>query len=208
MESAAYIFDMDGVLIDSQPLHFEADRSTLRACGVTGDLGFVTSCAGMATAERMALYKEKFNVTAAVKDMIATSKRLARETFAEAPLCAIPGIENWLAALRGQGMPLAVASSTAGDLIRIILKRTGLAGYFDIIVSGEDLPRSKPHPDVFLLAAKLLGVAPERCTVVEDSSNGVLAAKRAGMRCVGYRNPNSGEQDLSLADTIVYKYDV
>jgi beta-phosphoglucomutase-like phosphatase (HAD superfamily) len=99
-----------------------------------------------------------------------------------------------------------VASSTGEALVRLILQRIGLAHYFPLVVSGEALPRSKPHPDIFLLAARLLALDPARCVVVEDSANGVRAAKAAGMYCIAYRNPTSGPQDLTLADEVIGEY--
>ena len=88
----------------------------------------------------------------------------------------------------------------------MILSRMNIDKYFDSVTSGEDVEHGKPAPDVFLLAAERLGVLPEECTVVEDSGLGVIAAKSAGMRAVGYNNPTSGKQDLSPADIIVYDF--
>jgi beta-phosphoglucomutase-like phosphatase (HAD superfamily) len=86
-----------------------------------------------------------------------------------------------------------------------VLAKFGIREYFSCIVSGEEVPAGKPAPGIFLEAARQLDVSPEHCVVLEDSRNGVLAAKRAGMRCIGYVNPNSGQQDLSAADRIVHE---
>lgn len=85
----------------------------------------------------------------------------------------------------------------------MILNKLEIIKYFDIIVSGDEVQNSKPSPDIFLLAAKLLCAMPNECLVIEDSENGVKAAKLAGMKCVGFKNPNSGNQDLTLSDTVV-----
>ena len=81
----------------------------------------------------------------------------------------------------------------------------GLTGYFQSVLSGADLPASKPDPAVYLLSAERLGVRPADCVVLEDAASGVAAAKAAGMFCIAYRNPNSGRQDLSRADMVVEK---
>ena len=91
-------------------------------------------------------------------------------------------------------------------MILIILKKIGLLEYFDDILSGESVENCKPAPDVFLESAKRLGVNRENCVVVEDSLNGVLAANRAGMKVIGFLNPNSGQQDLSTATVVIQNF--
>ena len=88
----------------------------------------------------------------------------------------------------------------------MVLDRFGIRHYFSCILSGAELPKSKPDPAIYLMAAEALGLGPESCTVVEDANAGVEAAKRAGMYCIAYRNPNSGKQDLSKADRIINAY--
>ena len=97
-------------------------------------------------------------------------------------------------------MPIAIASSSPRLFIEAVVEKIGIQQYFTIIVSGEEVERSKPEPDIFLKAARLLNVNPFECLVVEDSKSGTIAAKKAGMKCIGYLNLNSGEQDLSQAD--------
>ena len=100
-------------------------------------------------------------------------------------------------------MKMAVASSSMYERIERTAKSLGVDDCFDVYVSGEQLKRPKPAPDIFIKAAELLGVSPSECIVIEDSGNGVNAAKAAGMACVGYINPGSGDQDLSAADYLV-----
>lgn len=119
----------------------------------------------------------------------------------------IPDVGKWLSWLKTQNIPLAVASSSPKALIELIMDKTGLGIYFDAFVTGEEVAHGKPAPDIFLHAAGLLGVEPASCLVIEDSRNGVRAAKSAGIRCVGYHNPGSGNQDLSLADEVVRSYE-
>ncbi|MDI3311034.1 MAG: HAD-IA family hydrolase, partial [Thermoanaerobacterium sp.] len=101
---------------------------------------------------------------------------------------------------------LAVASSSPIEVIKLVVKRLKLESYFDELVSGDFVKRSKPHPDIFLYAAEKLLVEPERCLVIEDSNKGVLAAKSAGMKVVGFINPNSGNQDINMADMVIRSF--
>ena len=115
----------------------------------------------------------------------------------------VAGAVELIRSLHGAGVPLGLATSSNRKVIAIVIERFGLADCFQSVISGNELPASKPDPDIYLRTAKNLGLAPADCVVLEDTYNGVLAAKRAGMRCIGYRNPNSGQQDLRQADKIV-----
>jgi HAD superfamily hydrolase (TIGR01509 family) len=109
--------------------------------------------------------------------------------------------------LHAKGMQLILASSASKVTIDRVFKRFNLHPYFSHIVSGEDFPNSKPHPAIFEHAASLSIAPKENCIVIEDSTNGVLAAKSAGIFCVGYLSKNSKLQDLSLADFVVSHFD-
>jgi HAD superfamily hydrolase (TIGR01509 family) len=113
------------------------------------------------------------------------------------------GIIELLHELKRRNIRLAVASSSDRRLIDYILERLNVKTLFDSIMGAEDVACSKPNPEIFLKSAERLGVKPSECLVVEDAALGVEAAKRAGMKCVGYRNPNSGNQDLSRADIAI-----
>ncbi len=98
---------------------------------------------------------------------------------------------------------LALASGSAPEVISDVVRSFGIEQCFLSMISGETIENCKPAPDIFLMSAKAIGIAPEECAVVEDSHNGVLAAKAAGMMCIGYINPHSGKQDLSMADYVI-----
>ena len=196
----AVIFDMDGVLIDSQPFHFQADIETLKRCGYPAALADVVGYAGMASVDRWAKYKKDYQLADTVEQMIARNDAVKEELLETTRFEAIAGIPELLALLRDKGIRTAVASSSSVALIDHVLAEIGLAHCFDVTFSGEQMKNSKPAPDVFLATAEALGVTPDECVVIEDSHNGVQAAYHAGMRCVAYRNPSSGDQDLSLAD--------
>ena len=107
--------------------------------------------------------------------------------------------------LYDKGYEMAVASSSSQDYIESQMKTLGIDKCFKFLFSAENVEKPKPAPDVFLVAAEKLGGKPAECTVVEDSANGSRAAKTAGMTCIGFKNPDSGNQDLSVADKIIYK---
>jgi len=199
----AVIFDMDGVLVDSQPFHFTVDRAVLASCGHEASLEVVQNYAGMSNANRWAKYKCDFVLDASVESLIATHVRIIMEQLDAAELQAISYIPELLDMLRARGLRLAVASSSSYDFIYKMLDKLGIRGAFTHVLSGEDMPNSKPAPDIFLRAAELLECAVDECVVIEDSASGVQASVAANIRCVGFRNVNSGAQDLSGAAIIV-----
>lgn len=198
----AVIFDMDGVLVDSQPYHFKADIDTMAEYGVIKDQKFYESFAGTLTADRMRTLKEMFGLDVPVEEMTIKRENMILDIMGKEDIKPVLGIPEFLRSIKEKGLTTAVASSSDYKLINLILDRLKIAKYFDSVTSGSDVKRGKPSPDVFLLAAERIGIEPAECLVVEDSENGVKAAKAAGMKALGYINPTSGKQDLSLADFI------
>ena len=109
----------------------------------------------------------------------------------------LDGIRKLLDELKSCGIKIGLASSSSKEFIELILNKLGVIEYFEVIISGEDVQKSKPAPDIFQKAAEALNVEPSNCLVIEDSGHGVKAAKLAEMKCIGFNNPNSGKQDLS-----------
>lgn len=198
----AVIFDMDGVLVDSQPYHFKADIDTMAEYGVIKDQKFYESFAGTLTADRMRTLKEMFGLDVPVEEMTIKRENMILDIMGKEDIKPVLGIPEFLRSIKEKGLTTAVASSSDYKLINLILDRLKIAKYFDSVTSGSDVKRGKPSPDVFLLAAERISIEPAECLVVEDSENGVKAAKAAGMKALGYINPTSGKQDLSLADFI------
>ncbi|MDR2648499.1 MAG: HAD family hydrolase [Clostridiales bacterium] len=197
------IFDMDGVLIDSQPLHFDIDLKVLRAAGASPTQADAERHAGMANRDRWPDYKREFGLNLSADELISLHVGILMNLFRESALEPIKGIPELLVMLKEARIKTAVASSSSMDLISLILDKLRIARYFDALVTGEDVKNGKPAPDVFLKAAEKFNSKPGQCIVIEDSANGVLAAKRAGMQCIAYKNPASGVQDLSSADIVI-----
>ena len=121
----------------------------------------------------------------------------------------IPEIElvdnfmEFMLMLYEKGYKMALASSNNRKAVDAVVERFNLDKYFNFIISGEDVSKASPDPEIFLTAANNMKVEPKECLVIEDATNGVMAAKAAGMKCIGFKNPNSGKQDLSQADLVV-----
>ena len=203
----AVIFDMDGVLIDSEPLYMEQEQRSYARYGVTLDPTELSKFVGTTQRYMWRVIKQDYALTESLEVLMAQHHAQLLSRLAKEPLLAMPGVSALLTLLNNAGIPCAVASSSPRELVDIILRKTQLLTFFKTVVCGDDVTHSKPDPDIFLLAAKRLGIAPEQCLVIEDSHHGVTAAKAAAMRCVGYQNANSGQQNLSAADIRVEHHD-
>ncbi|WHS58824.1 HAD family phosphatase [Pseudomonas sp. G2-4] len=201
-----FIFDMDGVLVDSEPVYMKEERRSYARYGVTLNETELSRFVGTTQRYMWSVIKTEYGLADALDCLMAEHHRQLLETLHSAPLPAMPGVTQLLIALKKAGIPCAVASSSPRELVELILRHAGLQLFFNEIVCGDDVKRSKPDPEIFLMAAKRLGVSPSSCVVIEDSSHGVAAAKAASMFCVGLLNPNSGQQNLSAADLCVHHH--
>ncbi len=202
----AVIFDMDGVLADTQPLHFEVDLLTLKKLGIDATLEIVEKYAGMTNHDRWTKYKKDFFIRNPIDEIVFYHTEILKNLMNECDLDAIDGIPQLIQKIKSEKLKVAVASSSSYDFIYRLLEKIQLKNCFDEIVSGEDMKRGKPFPDIFIKTSEALEVAPEECIVIEDSGNGVLAAKAANMKCIAFVNKNSGNQDLTPADIIVTSF--
>lgn len=199
----AIIFDMDGVIIDSEPLHFMSDKMTMKDFGFKITDEELNKYVGVANPVMWSELREKYNIPASVEELMFKQMYYKKALFGDSGLRCIEGIESLLESLKDSNIKIGLASSSPREFIELILNNLGIIEYFEITVSGEEVEKSKPAPDIFLKAAELLKVHPSACVVIEDSGNGVRAAKEAGMKCIGYLNPHSGKQDLGLSDILV-----
>ena len=205
--NTAIAFDMDGVIIDSQPLHYEIDMEVLRTCGYTPTLETVTPYTGVSNPDRWPEYKKTLALAQTVDRLIELQTEIMIDIFNRAHLAPIGGIVELLEFLQAKNIPCAVASSSSHELINLVLEKCQIGQYFTHLVSGEDVKNGKPAPDIYLKAAKVFGLPPEKCIAIEDSPMGILAAKNAGFTCIGYVNPNTHGQDFTHADYVVHHYD-
>lgn len=198
------IFDMDGVIIDSEPFHQECERKMFQMFGITVSEKEHNTFVGATDENIWSCIKSSYSLSISVSDAVKLKKSLYREYMMnEALMAPIPHVSDLITELYENGFSLAVASSAPMEQIQHVINSFGLADYFKSFVSGEDVSKGKPNPDIFLKAADLIGSHPNCCVVIEDSHNGITAAISANMKCIGYKNQNSGNQDLSKANLIV-----
>ena len=203
----AVIFDMDGVIIDSEPIHFERENMLFRELGLSISDEEHHSFVGITGRDMWERIKRKYNLEQSVEELVRFDRsRLDHNFFYPDKIKSIPGIKDLIEELSNNKIKLVLASSAPLNRIGLILERLRLRQYFSEIVSGEEVEYGKPDPDIFFHAASLAGAKPEDCLVIEDSRNGIEAAKSAGMKCLGFKNPNSGNQDLSSADMVIESF--
>ncbi|MGL2994523.1 HAD family hydrolase [Flavobacterium sp. TSSA_36] len=198
------IFDMDGVIVDTEPVHRYAYYQLFEELNITVTEEMYTSFTGFSTRNTFQFLKNQFNLQQEVEDLIQEKRNRFNDAFdTKEDLTLLDGVENLIKDLHQNGMQLIVASSASKVTIDRVFTRFNLHQYFSHIVSGEDFPQSKPHPAIFEHAASLSTAPKENCIVIEDSTNGVKAANAAGIFCVGYQSEHSKDQDLSTADVII-----
>lgn len=201
------IFDMDGVIVDTEPVHKYAYFKHFDELGIEVSEAMYASFTGNSTRNVFQRIKDTFHLEHEVEDLILRKRHLFNEAFDTKPdLELIEGVHDLIKNLHENGMQLILASSASKSTIQRVFNRFDLHQYFTHTVSGEDFPKSKPHPAIFLHAASLSVAPKEHCIVIEDSTNGVQASKSAEIFCIGYHSENSKHQDLSLADHIIHDF--
>ncbi len=200
----AVIFDMDGVLVNTEPLHYRMWKEVFRARGLEIDYEGYKGCIGSTNDFLMNLILQNYGWDfRSDKTIRAEAAAVKNRLIAEEGFPKMPGVEEMLQRLYDTGLWLAIASSSPVSFIELAMDHIGVKQYFRVINSGENVAYSKPAPDIYLDTAKRLLVAPEECVVLEDSTNGCISATSAGMLCVGLYNPDSGDQDLGLAKVVI-----
>lgn len=197
---------MDGVVIDSEPLHYE---STIRY--LNDELGLAYNhkenmeFLGRSDEYMFRVLRERYSLATTVQDMIERRRDIYLELLI-GHVALIPGVTEFIQRLHRDNFQLAVASSSLARIIDVVLSEGGVKQYFDVVQSGEYLATCKPHPEIFLVTAERLGVTPARCAVIEDTTVGIEAAKAAGMRAIAYDAPGAPVQDFAAADIIIHSF--
>ena len=198
------IFDMDGVIIDTEPLHHHAFFTQFAELGIPVSATEYTTFLGKSTRNVFQLLKQRYHLRQDVEALVLRKRELFNKAFDEdAGLDLLPGVRALIEDLRRHNVQLVVASSAAKATIARVFDRFGLSEYFTHRVSGEDFAESKPNPAIFLRAAELADTPVTECIVIEDAANGVAAAKAAGIYCIAYVSPHSEGQNLHRADRII-----
>ena len=198
------IFDMDGVIVDTEPVHRYAYYKQFEELDIVVTEAMYTSFTGFSTRNTFQTLKEQFQLEHEVEDLIQRKRNIFNDAFdTKEDLELLDGVRTLIEDLHQNGIQLILASSASKVTIDRVFTRFGLHDFFTHIVSGEDFPKSKPHPAIFEHAASLSTAPKENCIVIEDSTNGVRAAKAAGIYCVGYVSEHSKDQHLDEADLVI-----
>jgi HAD superfamily hydrolase (TIGR01509 family) len=179
----AVIFDLDGVLADSEPWWNEIDAKLLAEYGVTYRGEYHRNVLGVSYRLAIEFFKKTFGLTVSTEEMINRRGKIAAEFFAN-HVGLFPSVKDVLEELRQMNLRLAVATSSVSASARPFLDRHYLKPFFDVVVTGDEVTEGKPAPDIYLRTAEELGLAADTCLVIEDSLSGIAAAKAAGMRTV------------------------
>jgi HAD superfamily hydrolase (TIGR01509 family) len=202
------IFDMDGVIVDTEPVHNYAYYEHFKLLGIDVSTEMYASFTGNSTKNVFQKIKDHFGVTDDIPTLVEKKRSLFNDAFdTKADLFLLEGVEKLIKQLHQNGIQLILASSSSKVTINRVFNRFKLHSYFSHIVSGEDFPQSKPNPDIFLEAVRLSQSKKENCIIIEDSTNGIKAAHAAGVFCVGYRSVNTKKQDYSLANLVIDRFE-
>lgn len=189
--------------MDSEPLHKKVQQAVLAQYRIEPKEEELQSYVGLGVKPLLERHIEKYKLPVSLDQLHMLYLETLFRIFANGELKPIPGAVELIHQGKKAGIRLGIASSSPLKLIQLILKRLQLLNFFDAVVGGDQVTKGKPDSEIFLKSASLLQCAPSECVVIEDSTNGVIAAKTANMKCVGFRSPNTKGQQLDHADWIV-----
>lgn len=199
----AVIFDMDGVLVDTFEAHLESWNVVAHEEGAEMTRQQFAETFGRTSREIIAmLWPEKADDADAIRQFDDRKEAAFREIIAK-DFPAMPGVGELLSSLAADGIAMAVGSSGPTENVALVVEKLGVGELLGALITANDVTRGKPDPQVFLLAAERLGIAPERCIVVEDAQAGVAAARAAGMHCVGIASTGRTREELADADVVI-----
>ena len=201
------IFDMDGVIIDSELLHKKAYYETFISLGLEVSEELYKTLTGSSTINAFQKLIAHFNINEDPNELVLQKRKRYVNFFENDPaLHLVEGVEEIIKYFYSKEITLVLASSSAMVNIDRVFNRFDLNQYFTAKISGADLTESKPHPEIFEKAAILGNVPKENCIIIEDSDNGVKAANDAGIFVFGYQNPMAADQTLENADKIITEF--
>ena len=202
------IFDMDGVIVDTEPVHNYAYYQHFKLLGIEVSEEMFATFTGNSTKNVFEKIKDHFGIIEDTTTLVEKKRSLFNAAFdTKEDLFLLEGVENLIKQLHKNGIQLVLASSSSKVTISRVFNRFNLHPYFLHIISGEDFQQSKPNPAIFLESVRLSNSKKENCIVIEDSTNGIKAAHAAGIFCVGYRSINSKKQDYSLANVVIDNFE-
>jgi beta-phosphoglucomutase len=198
------IFDMDGVVVNTEPVHYKSNQVFYKSLGITVADDVYASFTGNSDKNIIQKLKDIYNLDVEKEVLLNKCRDYFCEAFnSDETLDLMPGVKDLIIDLYNNGMVLLLASSSSRVQIEMVFNRFGLHKYFTHIISGEDFEYSKPNPAIFLDAVGKSGFTAAECIIIEDSTNGIKAATAAGVYCIGYKNDEHSLQDTSLANEVI-----
>ena len=203
----AIIFDMDGVIVNSEPLHRKAYFDMFEEFNLSVSNKLYESFTGKSTSAICKELCEIFDLSISHEKLMFSKRKHFKTIFDNDPeFQMIDGALSLIKNYFYNNLTLILASSASMTNINRIFKKFDLDKFFKAKISGADLKESKPNPEIFIKAAKLSGFNKSECIVIEDSTNGVIASKSAGIYCIGFNSPNSKNQNYDKADLVVSNF--
>ena len=200
----AIIFDMDGVIVDTEPLHYKAYHQMFNDVNIEVSESLYESFTGQSTFSICKQLVSLYNLPLGPQTLVDIKRDHFNLLFkTDSSLDLLDGVLELIKDYHAHGLTLVLASSASMQNINNVFKRFDLDQFFKAKLSGADLKASKPHPEIFINAVKATGFNKDECIVIEDSTNGFKAAKAAKIFCVGYKSPHSKNQDYNIADLII-----
>ena len=207
MLPSAVIFDMDGVMVNSEPNHYQADTEVFASLGIQVTEEERKLFLGISASDMYDYLRERYHLKRSQQELLELDICIRKQHLLppHTHLAASPGLVDFLKRLQAQNLPMAVASSSVAALVQPLVHNLELGSFFVCLATGDQVRYAKPFPDIFLLAAGKLGVPPETCVAIEDSPNGLKAAHAAGMKSIGYSPLR--QHKLEMADRVVSHFD-
>ncbi|MFP4846875.1 HAD family hydrolase [Winogradskyella sp. PE311] len=200
----AVLFDMDGVIVDTEPLHRKAYHQMFKDASINVDSELYESFTGQSTINICKRLVDHFQLTDTPEHLMHLKRKHYKYLFEnDEELALIDGVFDLIKDYHSNDITLVVASSASMNGINQIFERFNLNPYFKGKFSGADLKKSKPHPEIFIKAAEFTGYNRSECMVIEDSTNGIKAAHAAGIFCTAFKSEHSTGQDYSLANIVI-----
>ncbi|MFL0352482.1 HAD family phosphatase [Xanthomarina sp. GH4-25] len=200
----AVLFDMDGVIVDTEPLHHKAYFGMFNTLKINVSETHYQSFTGQSTINVCKSLCNHFKLSNNPEELVQIKRQVFKDLFKKDPdLQLLDGVLDLIKEYHEKGLTLVLASSASMGTIDSVFTRFELDKYFITKLSGADLKASKPHPEIFLNAAEASGYLKENCMVIEDSTNGIKAANAADIFCVGYKSLHSKNQDYSKANVVI-----
>lgn len=194
---------MDGVIVNSEPIHQQLEWEMFAELGLDISDEEHKSFIGTSSMDMWNRIKQNHHLDKTPEELLFYGRQKYWDAIDSGKVQLVDGVFPLIKTLKNAGFIIQVASSATRPTVDKVLQHFDLEQYFQYRIGGDEVTKSKPEPEIFLKAAGLSGTPPAECLVIEDATNGVRAAKAAGMYCIAYENENTGEQDLSMADLVI-----